>query len=205
MPPPSFLIVPFPFSLSLSLVSKFQTRGIPFDRNTVPGNNSYLAIQITSGWCTRTSLLFSRSNHGEKPPFLLLLLLLGRCIGLLNGPYKVYERSTTEARWKNFFEDAPLPSSSPFTPFLREASAVQKSAIVFASPLIHDRRKGNYRGRAGEIEQEFRVRTSPGRAIYSGWGRSANWEREHVRQPLRARVCGVCARVCVCLYARWLL
>lgn len=52
--------------------------------------------------------------------------------------------------------------------------------------------KGITQGAQGEIEQEFRVRTSPGRAIYSG--RGANWEREHVRQPLRACVCGVYVR-----------
>lgn len=157
---------------------------------------------------TRTSLLFSRSSTqlwcvpSRKTSFL-------RCIGLLNGPYKVYERST-EARWKNFFQDAPLLSFffaiHPFpSPLFGKRGRGAKICHRFRlSPLIHDRRKGNCRGRAGEIEQEFRVRTSPGRAIYSGCGaQCANWEREHVRQPLRACVCGV--YVCVCLYTRWLL
>lgn len=71
-----------PLSLSFSRFDlKFQTRGIPFDRNTVAGN-SYLAIQITSGWRTRGRTLVRRfffhvapRNYGvcprEKPSSLL--------------------------------------------------------------------------------------------------------------------------------------
>lgn len=138
---------------------------------------------------TRTSLLFSRSstqlwcgalakNHAPLLPS--FLFLLRRCIGLLNGPYKVYERSTS-AWWKNFFEDAPLLllRRSPLFFALGARAAKICHRFRLSPSLIHDRRKGNYTGRAGEIEQEFRVRTSPGRAIYSGCGAQCKLGREN--------------------------
>lgn len=150
----SFSLLPFlfpfhSFSLSLSHVRS----EIPDERNSLwPQHGCRQQLSRDTNYKrmvhsrSNTRFFFHvapRNNYGvglAKSHASLLPFLLRRCIGLLNGPYKVYERSTEKFLWRRA-APASFPSSSssssPFTPpFPREA--LQKSAIVFDSrPLVN--------------------------------------------------------------------
>lgn len=145
----------FPFffySLSILFLSRVRSE-IPDERNSLwPQHGCRQQLSRDTNYKrmvhsrSNTRFFFHvapRNNYGvglAKSHASLLPFLLRRCIGLLNGPYKVYERSTEKFLWRRA-APASFPSSSssfsPFTPpFPREA--LQKSAIVFDSrPLVN--------------------------------------------------------------------